>query len=121
MPHHLSASIFLLQNEEVTQLRWVVLRLVAYGVWEMIWICLSGSPTFLVTVWRNDSKMILLVDLDDERRASRVKVLQATGYNVDLRRDYVAAERLDDEGIMPKRGKRWIHTTVKSILARNAA
>jgi hypothetical protein len=31
------------------------------------------------------------------------------------------AVRLDDEGILPKRGKRWIHTTVKSILARNAA
>jgi DNA invertase Pin-like site-specific DNA recombinase len=29
--------------------------------------------------------------------------------------------RLDHEGIRPKRGKRWIHTTVKSILARNAA
>jgi hypothetical protein len=28
--------------------------------------------------------------------------------------------RLDLEGIRPKRGKRWIHTTVKSILARNA-
>jgi DNA invertase Pin-like site-specific DNA recombinase len=28
---------------------------------------------------------------------------------------------LDAEGIRPKRGKRWIHTTVKSILARNAA
>jgi DNA invertase Pin-like site-specific DNA recombinase len=31
------------------------------------------------------------------------------------------AVRLDREGILPKRGKRWIHTTVKSILARNAA
>ena len=31
------------------------------------------------------------------------------------------AVRLDDEGIRPKRGKRWIHTTVKSILMRNAA
>jgi hypothetical protein len=29
--------------------------------------------------------------------------------------------RLDEEGIRPKRGKRWIHTTVKSILLRNAA
>jgi hypothetical protein len=29
--------------------------------------------------------------------------------------------RLDEEGIRPKRGKRWIHTTVKSILVRNAA
>ena len=31
------------------------------------------------------------------------------------------AVRLDGEGIRPKRGRRWIHTTVKSILARNAA
>jgi DNA invertase Pin-like site-specific DNA recombinase len=29
--------------------------------------------------------------------------------------------RLDEEGIRPKRGRRWIHTTVKTILARNAA
>jgi site-specific DNA recombinase len=31
------------------------------------------------------------------------------------------AARLDGDGILPKRGRRWIHTTVKSILARNAA
>jgi hypothetical protein len=31
------------------------------------------------------------------------------------------AARLDDEGILPKRGRRWIHTTVKSILTRDAA
>src|SRR5262245_49767947 len=31
------------------------------------------------------------------------------------------ATRLDGEGIPPKRGKRWIHTTIKSILARSAA
>jgi DNA invertase Pin-like site-specific DNA recombinase len=31
------------------------------------------------------------------------------------------AIRLDEEGIRPKRGKRWIHTTVKSILTRHAA
>jgi hypothetical protein len=31
------------------------------------------------------------------------------------------AVRLDNEGIRPKRGKRWIHTTGKSILARNPA
>jgi len=29
------------------------------------------------------------------------------------------AARLDGEGILPKRGRRWIHTAVKSILARN--
>jgi DNA-binding NtrC family response regulator len=47
----------------------------------------------------NDCKKILLIDLDDNRRASRVKLLQASGYDVDLRCDYVAAESLDDEGI----------------------
>jgi hypothetical protein len=31
------------------------------------------------------------------------------------------ATRLDEEGILPKRGRRWIHTAIKSILARNAA
>jgi len=34
---------------------------------------------------------------------------------------YETGVRLDEEGIRPKRGKRWIHTTVKSILARSAA
>jgi hypothetical protein len=31
------------------------------------------------------------------------------------------AVRLDGEGIRSKRGRRWIHTTVKTILARCAA
>jgi DNA invertase Pin-like site-specific DNA recombinase len=31
------------------------------------------------------------------------------------------AVRLDSEGIRPERGKRWVHTTVKTILLRNAA
>jgi len=30
------------------------------------------------------------------------------------------AARFDSEGILPKRGRRWIHTTVKSILMREA-
>jgi hypothetical protein len=30
------------------------------------------------------------------------------------------ATRLDREGIRPKRGRRWAHTTVKSILLRKA-
>jgi DNA invertase Pin-like site-specific DNA recombinase len=29
------------------------------------------------------------------------------------------ARRLDREGILPKRGRQWDHTTVKSILKRN--
>ena len=30
------------------------------------------------------------------------------------------ATRLGQEGIRPKRGTRWIHTTIKGILERNA-
>jgi DNA invertase Pin-like site-specific DNA recombinase len=30
------------------------------------------------------------------------------------------ARRLDLEGVMPKRGRRWVHTTVKTILLREA-
>jgi hypothetical protein len=30
------------------------------------------------------------------------------------------ASRMDGEGILPKRGRRWIHTTAIGILARNA-
>ena len=45
-----------------------------------------------------ETKKILLIDLDDRRRDSRVKLLQHAGYIVDLRCDYSAAESLDDEG-----------------------
>ena len=45
-----------------------------------------------------NKKKILLIDLDDTRRASRVQLLTASGYDVDLRDDYIAAERLDHEG-----------------------
>ena len=31
------------------------------------------------------------------------------------------ATRLDGEDIRPKRGRRWAHTTVKSVLTRNAS
>ena len=47
---------------------------------------------------------------------ARMRMLQAEGMSY-----RAIAVGLDDEGIRPKRGKRWIHTTVKSILARNAA
>ncbi|HMF12333.1 MAG TPA: recombinase family protein [Gemmataceae bacterium] len=30
------------------------------------------------------------------------------------------ATRLDAEGVRPKRGRQWVHTTVKSVLMRNA-
>lgn len=44
------------------------------------------------------AKRLLLIDLDDHRRASRVQLLTATGYEVDVRKDYVEAERLEDPG-----------------------
>jgi hypothetical protein len=43
-------------------------------------------------------KKILLIDLDDPRRETRVHLLQQAGHSVDVRRDYVAAESLSDEG-----------------------
>ena len=44
------------------------------------------------------SQKILLVDLDDARRQSRVQMLQSVGYEVDTRATYLAAEQLDHEG-----------------------
>jgi DNA-binding NarL/FixJ family response regulator len=41
---------------------------------------------------------LLLIDLDDARRASRVHLLTASGFAVNVRNDYIAAERLDHEG-----------------------
>lgn len=45
-----------------------------------------------------DPNKILLIDLDNERRKSRILLLANAGYTVDLRDDYIAAERLDQEG-----------------------
>jgi hypothetical protein len=42
-------------------------------------------------------KKVLLVDLDDTRRETRVKLLDTAGYEVDVRVDHVTAERLDRE------------------------
>jgi DNA-binding NtrC family response regulator len=42
-------------------------------------------------------KKILLVDLDDLRRDTRVEMLTNAGYEVDLRADYIAAEVRDHE------------------------
>lgn len=41
---------------------------------------------------------ILLVDFDDVRRETRVKLLESRGYAVTLRNDYVDSERLGHEG-----------------------
>jgi CheY-like chemotaxis protein len=43
-------------------------------------------------------KSVLLVDFDDTRRATRVKLLESRGMRVTLRNDYVESDRLDHEG-----------------------
>ena len=45
-----------------------------------------------------DHPRILLVDFDDARRETRVRILESRGYQVTLRNDYVASEALDHEG-----------------------
>jgi AmiR/NasT family two-component response regulator len=45
-----------------------------------------------------NQKRILLIDLDDNRRETRVQLLTHAGYAVDVRRDHIEAERLDHEG-----------------------
>ena len=52
----------------------------------------------------------------EQKVIARMRQMQAEGMSF-----RGIAVRLDEEGIRPKRGKRWIHTTVKTILARNAA
>jgi len=42
-------------------------------------------------------KKILLVDRDNSRRNTRVRMLQATGYDLEVREDHVEAEDLDHE------------------------
>lgn len=44
-----------------------------------------------------NGKKILLIDLDDARRDSRVMLLTNAGYTVDLRNDHITAERLNHE------------------------
>ena len=46
----------------------------------------------------SNAKRILLVDLDDLRRQSRVRLLEMAGYAVEVRDDAIAAEGLDHEG-----------------------
>lgn len=42
-------------------------------------------------------KKILLVDLDDARRKTRVRMLERAGYEVETRADHEISERLDSE------------------------
>lgn len=43
------------------------------------------------------SKKILLIDLDDTRRQTRVQILESVGYVVDVRNDHVAAAKAANE------------------------
>ena len=44
------------------------------------------------------AKRILLIDLDDTRRQTRVRMLEQAGYDVVLRSSHIDAEGLDHEG-----------------------
>jgi DNA invertase Pin-like site-specific DNA recombinase len=57
----------------------------------------------------------LVANAREQKIIARMRRLRAKGLSF-----RGIATRLDGEGIRPKRGKRWIHTTVKSILLRNA-
>lgn len=46
----------------------------------------------------NAKKRLLLIDAVDARRATRVHLLNKCGFSVDVRNDYIEAERLDHEG-----------------------
>jgi DNA invertase Pin-like site-specific DNA recombinase len=52
----------------------------------------------------------------EQQTIARVRRLRAKGLSY-----RGIARRLDREGIRPKRGQRWAHTTVKSVLLRNTA
>jgi DNA invertase Pin-like site-specific DNA recombinase len=58
----------------------------------------------------------LVVNAREQTIIARMRRLRAEGLSY---RGIAAC--LDAEGILPKRGRRWIHTTIKSILTRDAA
>ena len=66
--------------------------------------------------WDFGHKGRLVENAYEQKIIARMRRMQAEGMSF-----RGIAVRLDAEGIRPKRGKRWIHTTVKSILMRNAA
>jgi DNA invertase Pin-like site-specific DNA recombinase len=59
---------------------------------------------------------LLVENTLEQKIIARMRRMQADGMSC-----RGIALRLDEEGIQPKRGKRWIHTTAKTILAGNAA
>src|SRR6516162_7342916 len=66
--------------------------------------------------WDFGRNGLLVENAREQKIISRMRRMHAEGMSY-----RGIAVRLDEEGIRPKRGKRWIHTTVKSILARNAS
>ncbi len=58
----------------------------------------------------------LLANDREQKIIAQMRRLRADGFSY-----RGIAARLDSEGILPKRGRRWFHTTVKSILTRDAA
>jgi DNA invertase Pin-like site-specific DNA recombinase len=65
--------------------------------------------------WDFGSGGRLLENRREQRIIARMRQLRAEGWSY-----RGIATRLDREGIRPKRGRRWAHTTVKSILLREA-
>jgi DNA invertase Pin-like site-specific DNA recombinase len=58
----------------------------------------------------------LVENASEQKIMARMRCMQAEGMSY-----RGIAVRLDEEGVLPKRGKRWKHTTVESILTRSAA
>lgn len=74
------------------------------GTWRCGGLCggvkksYSGSGPFRGGICMVNGNKLLLIDLDDQRRESRVLLPTGAGYTVDLRDNAIAAERLDHEG-----------------------
>jgi DNA invertase Pin-like site-specific DNA recombinase len=66
--------------------------------------------------WDFGSNGRLVANAREQTIIARMRRLRAEGLSY-----RGIAARLDGEGILPKRGRRWIHTTVKSILTRGVA
>jgi AmiR/NasT family two-component response regulator len=49
-------------------------------------------------VMESAKKRLLLIDSNDDRRATRVHLLTGSGYSVDVRDDCLSAERLNHDG-----------------------
>ena len=71
---------------------------------------ISGHAPF---GWDFGSGGRLVENAREQKAIARVRRLRAKGMSY-----RGIATRLDSEGILPKRGRRWVHTTVKSILLR---